>query len=209
MEGTDGVWIVYCVYAVGKWWLRFIVLHELGQFAFFFFLMIRRPPRSTLFPYTTLFRSCQFQRIHQYIKWLVVSYSTYKTWCPRLWVVGNFKLMPLTLDPMLPIKGGNCSCSLNLFQIIRLRFTVSYPNKQSLMASRIFWATNYLNTVLQIAFQLHIFISLQTCSHWKYMALMMQGMEVSVKITQLHNNYYRGTPELRCFSTNPRNHLLI
>src|SRR3712207_7762763 len=25
---------------------------------FFFFLMIRRPPRSTLFPYTTLFRSC-------------------------------------------------------------------------------------------------------------------------------------------------------
>src|SRR2546430_3637549 len=30
-----------------------------GDFSltFFFFLMIRRPPRSTLFPYTTLFRS--------------------------------------------------------------------------------------------------------------------------------------------------------
>src|SRR3712207_8789903 len=27
---------------------------------FFFFLMIRRPPRSTLFPYTTLFRSLQY-----------------------------------------------------------------------------------------------------------------------------------------------------
>src|SRR3712207_9573409 len=27
------------------------------MYAFFFFLMIRRPPRSTLFPYTTLFRS--------------------------------------------------------------------------------------------------------------------------------------------------------
>src|SRR2546430_9563602 len=27
------------------------------QCLFFFFLMIRRPPRSTLFPYTTLFRS--------------------------------------------------------------------------------------------------------------------------------------------------------
>src|SRR5437588_6981420 len=27
---------------------------------FFFFLMIRRPPRSTLFPYTTLFRSIRF-----------------------------------------------------------------------------------------------------------------------------------------------------
>src|SRR2546426_6587871 len=29
-------------------------------FLFFFFLMIRRPPRSTLFPYTTLFRSALF-----------------------------------------------------------------------------------------------------------------------------------------------------
>src|SRR2546430_3062492 len=29
----------------------------LQYFLFFFFLMIRRPPRSTLFPYTTLFRS--------------------------------------------------------------------------------------------------------------------------------------------------------
>src|SRR3712207_7597039 len=28
---------------------------------FFFFLMIRRPPRSTLFPYTTLFRSPQVE----------------------------------------------------------------------------------------------------------------------------------------------------
>src|SRR2546430_7261267 len=29
----------------------------LPSYLFFFFLMIRRPPRSTLFPYTTLFRS--------------------------------------------------------------------------------------------------------------------------------------------------------
>src|SRR2546429_6982979 len=29
----------------------------LGIWRFVFFLMIRRPPRSTLFPYTTLFRS--------------------------------------------------------------------------------------------------------------------------------------------------------
>src|SRR6202171_4546053 len=33
-------------------------LHLFSSFSFFFFfLMIRRPPRSTLFPYTTLFRS--------------------------------------------------------------------------------------------------------------------------------------------------------
>src|SRR3989442_4822369 len=29
----------------------------------FFFLMIRRPPRSTLFPYTTLFRSGYFKHV--------------------------------------------------------------------------------------------------------------------------------------------------
>src|SRR2546429_432521 len=32
-------------------------------FSFFFFLMIRRPPRSTLFPYTTLFRSCETEAL--------------------------------------------------------------------------------------------------------------------------------------------------
>src|SRR6266705_4289199 len=34
----------------------FPLYHKILPF-FFFFLMIRRPPRSTLFPYTTLFRS--------------------------------------------------------------------------------------------------------------------------------------------------------
>src|SRR6266487_5317311 len=37
--------------------ILFIILFLLFCFSFFFFLMIRRPPRSTLFPYTTLFRS--------------------------------------------------------------------------------------------------------------------------------------------------------
>src|SRR5256884_9364969 len=32
-------------------------IHLRLNLCFFFFLMIRRPPRSTLFPYTTLFRS--------------------------------------------------------------------------------------------------------------------------------------------------------
>src|SRR5215204_7475579 len=41
--------------------LRLFSIHETTCIKcyvfFFFFLMIRRPPRSTLFPYTTLFRS--------------------------------------------------------------------------------------------------------------------------------------------------------
>src|SRR5437879_10157352 len=36
-------------------------------FILFFFLMIRRPPRSTLFPYTTLFRSAQFRIGEMYL----------------------------------------------------------------------------------------------------------------------------------------------
>src|SRR6266496_6475184 len=42
----------------------------------FFFLMIRRPPRSTLFPYTTLFRSelrlCRRVRFALQLPWLAL-----------------------------------------------------------------------------------------------------------------------------------------
>src|SRR2546430_7162643 len=38
---------MFCVY----------LMNLSSHFFLFFFLMIRRPPRSTLFPYTTLFRS--------------------------------------------------------------------------------------------------------------------------------------------------------
>src|SRR5205085_10391627 len=40
----------------------FICIPVCVFFPFFFFLMIRRPPRSTLFPYTTLFRSWRARR---------------------------------------------------------------------------------------------------------------------------------------------------
>src|SRR2546427_5283289 len=36
---------------------------------YFFFLMIRRPPRSTLFPYTTLFRSVARADLLKDIRW--------------------------------------------------------------------------------------------------------------------------------------------
>src|SRR3712207_8759453 len=35
----------------------YVLMSRVCWECFFFFLMIRRPPRSTLFPYTTLFRS--------------------------------------------------------------------------------------------------------------------------------------------------------
>src|SRR5258708_38666497 len=46
-------------------------------FLSFFFLMIRRPPRSTLFPYTTLFRS-SLSRMIRNSGWLLTSMG--ETW---------------------------------------------------------------------------------------------------------------------------------
>src|SRR3712207_8283128 len=47
-------------------------------YLFFYFLMIRRPPRSTLFPYTTLFRSYLVRRGHwrQHIACMIAALIT-------------------------------------------------------------------------------------------------------------------------------------
>src|SRR5947207_12306789 len=49
----------------------FAFLYIYFLFFFFFFLMIRRPPRSTLFPYTTLFRS-YLRRMRSIALWRAV-----------------------------------------------------------------------------------------------------------------------------------------
>src|SRR5256885_16359219 len=49
---TSDVILLYHVHRFNTFSYLLILLPD-----FFFFLMIRRPPRSTLFPYTTLFRS--------------------------------------------------------------------------------------------------------------------------------------------------------
>src|SRR2546427_5527225 len=59
---------------------------------YFFFLMIRRPPRSTLFPYTTLFRS----------------YT-----CPRSALVPLFVTRLTTAPMVLPIAADRKSTRLN------------------------------------------------------------------------------------------------
>src|SRR5207248_10631888 len=46
--------IVACIHIFHFFFVSFFLFHS--HFSLFF-LMIRRPPRSTLFPYTTLFRS--------------------------------------------------------------------------------------------------------------------------------------------------------
>src|SRR3712207_7570210 len=54
----------------------------------FFFLMIRRPPRSTLFPYTTLFRSdgmlLEFDSAVAAVQWAVEVQRDLRTWNEKL-----------------------------------------------------------------------------------------------------------------------------
>src|SRR6185436_20779779 len=50
--------LIYNYMDVGCYFIRL-----LSYLLFFFFLMIRRPPRSTLFPYTTLFRSSSHSEV--------------------------------------------------------------------------------------------------------------------------------------------------
>src|SRR5258705_12209439 len=67
-----------------------------SSFLLFFFLMIRRPPRSTLFPYTTLFRSDRCPRAMQL-----------RTGCWR-------KCLPPPWDPRGPHPRPTATCPLAL-----------------------------------------------------------------------------------------------
>ena len=70
------------------------------SFYFFFFLMIRRPPRSTLFPYTTLFRSRLVCRSSPY--------ETFWRW-PTAGSDHSRRGQTLCLDPGRPRQPGNPS----------------------------------------------------------------------------------------------------
>src|SRR3712207_8004649 len=48
-----------------------------------FFLMIRRPPRSTLFPYTTLFRSERFDYLYKFV-------SHRRMWTGHNWLARRY-----------------------------------------------------------------------------------------------------------------------
>src|SRR5256885_7934497 len=65
----------------------------LERYDFLFFLMIRRPPRSTLFPYTTLFRSTR--------RALEEGLWSLSLWNPRDFTTDNYR----TVDDR-PYGGG-------------------------------------------------------------------------------------------------------
>ena len=65
MKGAD--WCGYVMHVRVKlidiWSIVLLWIDVISFVLFFFFLMIRRPPRSTLFPYTTLFRSVEISML--------------------------------------------------------------------------------------------------------------------------------------------------
>src|SRR5437773_7484353 len=76
----------------------------------YFFLMLRQPPRSTLFPYTTLFRST----VYNYAQ------SPYEDWHRQAWA-GALVLVTIVLVCSLLARADRKSTRLNSSHI-----TISY-----------------------------------------------------------------------------------
>src|SRR6266850_1276604 len=90
-------------------------MFHLNLSIFFFFLMIRRPPRSTLFPYTTLFRS--FPRYHIGESLLPYGYFTLE----RLGVLERMKASAFTRKYSVQFVGthGRASLPFYFFQHLK------------------------------------------------------------------------------------------
>src|SRR3712207_9465634 len=88
---------------------------------FFFFLMIRRPPRSTLFPYTTLFRSrvqASLSEIGFLLDDTVTIVADGKFWTKMLYIRDNETISVseeigdvYPKDPIITICGSNMTIS--------------------------------------------------------------------------------------------------
>src|SRR2546422_6241074 len=60
-----------------------LIVSSPSCYLLFFFLMIRRPPRSTLFPYTTLFRSLSRPSFRCLATWGANSFDWLRAWEKR------------------------------------------------------------------------------------------------------------------------------
>src|SRR3712207_9405994 len=92
--------------------------------AVFFFLMIRRPPRSTLFPYTTLFRSQPLSRrgVGAVAPPVVLDRGGSAVWTARLAALSGAagRGGDLHLDfPAYAREGGPRGAAARLFQPLR------------------------------------------------------------------------------------------
>src|SRR2546430_822271 len=94
----------------------------------FFFLMIRRPPRSTLFPYTTLFRSKHPELVQKYMG-SVVPYSDnfYATLNTAVFTDGSFVYIP---------RGVRCPMEMSTYFRINAKSTGQFERTLIIAAER-------------------------------------------------------------------------
>src|SRR5260370_41103289 len=91
-----------------------------------FFLMIRRPPRSTLFPYTTLFRSCP-RRCGENSRPKLSSRNCARvrpSYCDAH--SGQVQPAPTSHPTTSPLPSGRCAASSNPSTPTRLTMATSY-----------------------------------------------------------------------------------
>src|SRR5689334_25442629 len=94
---------------------------------FFFFLMIRRPPRSTLFPYTTLFRSSR----DWLFAWLLLGLLAVSLADPKRWVRG---VVVDWLDrKSTRLNSSHSSISYAVFCLKKKNTTNTLPHRSLLM----------------------------------------------------------------------------
>src|SRR5690348_18389222 len=100
--------------------LLLIVIIQLQiRFFIFFFLMIRRPPRSTLFPYTTLFRSLIFKLAPSVCR---MTFPILASLLVRLVVLLPFQLLRLSLAT--PSRWTPLALSVFLHCVVALLLTL-------------------------------------------------------------------------------------
>src|SRR2546422_1624416 len=106
----------------------------------FFFLMIRRPPRSTLFPYTTLFRSLGVPLMFPPVP-LVRRAAPYLMWLPALcWVLPRSEEHTSELQSRLHLvcrlllEKKNLSARYGSFRLSLLQYA-EYVNLRSQFSS--------------------------------------------------------------------------
>src|SRR3989449_7454489 len=112
---------------------------------FFFFLMIRRPPRSTLFPYTTLFRSVLTHEgfeLEKILAWPVMGLGMLRAAAALLALpVGLYQSLRILrtrqADLVIGVGGYSSPPVLVAASLLGIRRVILEPNAYPGMANRV------------------------------------------------------------------------
>src|ERR1051326_1215889 len=177
----------------------------------FFFLMIRRPPRSTLFPYTTLFRSHLYFGSGDIVSALNVLYPSY-------WNLGRGNtgtgLNAMVANPFYGIITNPVALNYNqpTIQLRRLLLPyVAYSSVGGYRASRNIG--NSIYHALQLKYEKRFSHGLSTIAHYTFSKMIsdsdVSGSDVDWLAGGSSIQDYFNLRNERSVSTFDRNHRLI